>query len=1025
MVVDDAQFINIFKGKRIKLTLKTSSYLGVVQRINPNKTLVLADVANASNGCKIPGSKLFFGHEILNVEFTSEANSDSGKDIDHHLEVEEFQPYLKTMTIGESNMYVTGLEIFGRCIQASHLRGLCFFADHDEGEEECIDFIVIDEFHEKFAPAVIHIKKQHVIGVGANGVEVFKHGRLCWLQIATKNKVYLFDVLLLGGRAFKNGLSSILESEGILKVMHDCRAIAGCLVAQFGVKLTNVFDTQVADVMCFHTETGGFLPDRVSTLQEVVSLHLKVPPSQLVSLQIQSQLTKEENEMWYVRPCPVALLKVMALSVIHLQPLRLVLLDTLMTDYMTLVDSYITNSHFDPEDLENVGKVLGSGVFELDLHHFQNTRGLLANGLRCSMSGCRTYFRVCLKNFQKVVSPGDCIFGEVATPVLGSDTFSIQQRDARLRLPLNGAWPGAFSLVIEAWYSPAADPPGDTTNPDFLISSFAIQRQLGIGLEWSQDVQSGTQTELRYSYRFICNDNYYGDTCSIKCTPRDDHFGHYTCSPDGQKACRPGWKGEYCQEPICLDGCNERHGNCTLPGECKCREGWQGLFCDVCKLHPSCKHGTCAEPWQCTCKEGWGGIFCDQDLNYCTHHKPCANGATCLNTGHGSYTCTCLPGFTGVNCDSEVRECDSQPCHNGGHCVDSENGYGCVCPPGFEGTRCENKVLTCADAPCFQRGKCIERNNGNSYICECPAGYTGLNCEKKVDKCTSLKCTNGGHCVVRGNLRLCSCRSGFTGLRCEINVDECARNPCANGSTCVDRMNDYTCTCPPGYTGRHCDRPTDLCASLRCLNGGTCVVGDKGRPTCVCPAHFTGPQCQSDEDDVPPANTPSPGEGWESSDKLSLVAIGMGAGLVAVLVLICMAAALFRHARKQRDEGRDSETMNNLSKVDFQKENLLSTMELKNTNKKIDMEADCPREKSNHKHINHYHRDYKTSTGYKDELSLLDKDENCEKTPGDKKHLSKKYSERPECRISTICSPRDSVYQSVVEKNECIIATEV
>lgn len=57
------------------------------------------------------------------------------------------------------------------------------------------------------------------------------------------------------------------------------------------------------------------------------------------------------------------------------------------------------------------------------------------------------------------------------------------------------------------------------------------------------------------------------------------------------------------------------------------------------------------------------------DLNYCTHHKPCANGATCLNTGQGSYTCTCLPGFTGVNCDSEVRECDNQPCRNGGYCL--------------------------------------------------------------------------------------------------------------------------------------------------------------------------------------------------------------------------------------------------------------------------------------------------------------------------------------------------------------------
>ncbi|XP_044023835.1 delta-like protein 4 [Siniperca chuatsi] len=671
-------------------------------------------------------------------------------------------------------------------------------------------------------------------------------------------------------------------------------------------------------------------------------------------------------------------------------------------------------------------QVLGSGVFEIDLHYFQNTKGLLANGLGCSMTGCRTYFRVCLKNFQKVVSPGDCIFGKVTTPVLGTDSFSIQQ-DARLRLPLNCTWPGAFSLVIEAWHSPAADLPGDTTNPEFLISYFAIQRQLGIGHEWSHDVQNGTQTELRYSYRFICNENYYGDTCSKICTPRDDHFGHYTCKPDGQIACLPGWKGEYCQEPICLEGCSERNGNCTLPGECKCREGWQGLFCDVCKLHPSCKHGTCKERWDCICKEGWGGIYCDQDLNYCTHHKPCRNGATCMNTGQGSYTCTCLPGFTGVNCDLEVRECDSQPCRNGGHCLDSENGYKCVCPQGFEGTHCEHRMLTCVDTPCFHGGKCRERDNGHSYICECPAGYTGLNCERKVDKCTSLQCANGGHCVSHGNLRLCSCRSGFTGLRCEVNINECANNPCTNGSTCIDRINDYTCTCPPGYTGRHCDKPTDRCASQPCLNGGTCTTGEKGQPTCVCPAHHSGPQCQSN--DVPSPDTPSSKIGWESNDKLSLAAISLGVGLVAVLVLFCMVVVVVRHVKKQRNKEQDSETMNNLSKADFQKENLISTLELKNNNKKIDLEVDCPREKSNHKHINHYHLDYKSSMGYKDELSLLDKDENCEKTIKDKKHLSRMYSERPECRISTICSSRDSMYQSVFviaeEKNECIIATEV
>ena len=48
---------------------------------------------------------------------------------------------------------------------------------------------------------------------------------------------------------------------------------------------------QVADVMCFYSEAGGLLPDRVSTLQEVVSLHLKVPSSQLLSLQLKAQLT--------------------------------------------------------------------------------------------------------------------------------------------------------------------------------------------------------------------------------------------------------------------------------------------------------------------------------------------------------------------------------------------------------------------------------------------------------------------------------------------------------------------------------------------------------------------------------------------------------------------------------------------------------------------------------------------------------------------------------------------------------------
>lgn len=88
----------------------------------------------------------------------------------------------------------------------------------------------------------------------------------------------------------------------------------------------------------------------------------------------------------------------------------------------------------------------------------------------------------------------------------------------------------------------------ESNNPDLLISLFAIRSQLAVGTDWAQDALTAKQTELRYSYRFICNESYYGESCSKKCTPRDDRFGHYTCNRDGQLSCLPGWKGKYCEE---------------------------------------------------------------------------------------------------------------------------------------------------------------------------------------------------------------------------------------------------------------------------------------------------------------------------------------------------------------------------------------------------------------------------------------------------------------------------------------------
>ncbi|TRY81430.1 hypothetical protein DNTS_008149 [Danionella cerebrum] len=245
---EESRFLDSLKRKPVKITLKDTEITGVIQKIGQSKTLVLENVCEVKTGRKFPGAKLFFGHEIVKDDFR---------------------------------------------------------------EESGVNYVVIDELHEKFGPAV-----------------------------STKKVVYLFDVLLLGGQAFKNGLAMILENQRILKVVHDCRCISRCLRSEFRVKLNNVFDTQVADLLMFFNETAGFLPDRVCSLSELLKLHLRLSNTELQPVQNKEQISRD---LWYIRPSPSALLVLMAETVVQLPPLRLKLLDALMDDYTRLVETYMNS----------------------------------------------------------------------------------------------------------------------------------------------------------------------------------------------------------------------------------------------------------------------------------------------------------------------------------------------------------------------------------------------------------------------------------------------------------------------------------------------------------------------------------------------------------------------------------------------------------------------------------------------------------------------------------------------------------
>lgn len=51
-----------------------------------------------------------------------------------------------------------------------------------------------------------------------------------------------------------------------------------------------------------------------------------------------------------------------------------------------------------------------------------------------------------------------------------------------------------------------------------------------------------------HSVRVQCSENYYNTTCTTFCRPRNDQFGHYTCSELGNKVCLGGWQGANCEK---------------------------------------------------------------------------------------------------------------------------------------------------------------------------------------------------------------------------------------------------------------------------------------------------------------------------------------------------------------------------------------------------------------------------------------------------------------------------------------------
>ncbi|KAK5852704.1 hypothetical protein PBY51_006552 [Eleginops maclovinus] len=347
-----------------------------------------------------------------------------------------------------------------------------------------------------------------------------------------------------------------------------------------------------------------------------------------------------------------------------------------------------------------------------------------------------------------------------------------------------------------------------------------------------------------------CPPQFAGQLCEISgwapsdmCDPNpcENEAQCHSMEQDFYCACPEGYEGKTCErlKENCRTTPCQVIDSCTVVVATNDSAGVRHISSNVCGPRGSCISQP-AGNFTCMCNPGFSGIYCHENINDCTSN-PCGNGGTCID-GVNSFQCVCPDGWEGRLCDLNVNECRHNPCKNGGRCVDLENDFYCECADKWKGKTCHSRERQCDKTTCSNGGTCYD--NVDTFHCACPSGWGGNTCNTaKKSTCASSPCSNGGTCVGGGDAFTCICKEGWEGPTCGQNINDCNPHPCYNGGICVDGVNWFRCECAPGFTGPDCRININECQSSPCAYGATCVDEINGF-RCICPLGRTGARCQ-------------------------------------------------------------------------------------------------------------------------------------------------------------------------------------
>uniref|UniRef100_A0A1B0D3H0 Uncharacterized protein n=1 Tax=Phlebotomus papatasi TaxID=29031 RepID=A0A1B0D3H0_PHLPP len=249
--------------------------------------------------------------------------------------------------------------------------------------------------------------------------------------------------------------------------------------------------------------------------------------------------------------------------------------------------------------------------------------------------------------------------------------------------------------------------------------------------------------------------------------------------------------------------------------------------------------------------------------------NPCSNGGTCVDMFDG-FLCHCTPQYQGPTCVHDVNECENYQgtdlgCQNGATCMNTYGSYFCHCASGFQGIHCTKTDSNCQTATAGElcdHGVCVPSGDPTGYRCICDQGWTTNNvtvvCSTDVNECHGpmphcskdplVQCIN-----TPGSYTCGPCPVGYSGNghycmdidECETNNGGCSINPHV---PCINTRS-VNCRCKLGFVGdgfgpHGCSPSTAGICSFRPCLNGGTCVANGTTYMCICPSGKSGPRCE-------------------------------------------------------------------------------------------------------------------------------------------------------------------------------------